>query len=330
MRKLIWIISTIFVLWSGYWVIGAYKTEKTLLETLEKYKTLGWTIQFTKLKVRGFPNRFDITIENLNIISPEGNIGWFAPYFQILSLSYKPNHLIAIWPKEHELKIANNLVSFRNKKMQSSLIFKDLMFSEIDQIVLTAEDLQLLSSEKIVFNTNALNVALREDQLFDGAYEIGISAKNFFLPSFTSMNSDPLGTTPLTLGLSVKVHLNRKSNFSANKHQNLRLNEININQADLTSNLLAVKLKGNIDLNQTGTPSGHIDIQIENLRELILLASNIKLLASYDLEEIIKGLDFISKLSGEPKSLEFNIKIKEGKMFIGPIPVGQIPNIILQ
>jgi hypothetical protein len=330
MRKLIWIISVIFALWSGYWVIGAYKTEKTLLETLEKYKTLGWAIDFSKLKVRGFPNRFDTTIENLNIISPEDNIGWSTPYFQILSLSYKPNHLIAIWPKEHELKIANNILSIRNKKMQSSLIFKDLLFSEIDRIVLTTEDLQLLSSEKVILNTNALNIALRQDQLFDDAYEIGVSVKNFFLPSFTNVHSDTLNITPLTLGLSVKIHLSKKTNFSANSYQGLRLTEININQADLSSNLFAVMLKGNIDINQTGTPSGRIDIQIENLRELMLQAININLLASYDLDEIIKGLNFISKLSGDPKSLEFSIKIQEGKMFIGPIPVGQIPNIILQ
>ena len=104
MRILLWTISFVILSWSAYWVIGAKSIKSELSESIQKFNSGDWSIEYSDAIVRGFPYRFDVTINNLTVKNKKNYLTWTLPYFQILSLSYSPKNLILVWPKEQEIK----------------------------------------------------------------------------------------------------------------------------------------------------------------------------------------------------------------------------------
>jgi hypothetical protein len=72
--------------------------ESALPGWLDARAAEGWIAEYESDAHRGFPNRFDTTITGLDLADPETGVAWSAPFFQILSLSYQPNHVIAVFP----------------------------------------------------------------------------------------------------------------------------------------------------------------------------------------------------------------------------------------
>ena len=100
MRLLLAVIVIAALGWSAYWVIGQRGLEQGLADWFEARRAEGWVAETSDLRVRGFPNRFDTGFSDLLLADPETGLAWEAPYFQLSALSYRPNHVIAVWPEE--------------------------------------------------------------------------------------------------------------------------------------------------------------------------------------------------------------------------------------
>ena len=81
-------------LWGGYWFIGSAGFEKGLAAWFDERRSAGWVADYSDIKTRGFPNRFDTTISDLELADTRAGLAWSAPFFQIFTLSYRPNHIV--------------------------------------------------------------------------------------------------------------------------------------------------------------------------------------------------------------------------------------------
>ena len=98
MRRLLVVVLVAALAWGGYWFVGARAVESGLTAWIDQRRAEGWAADYATLNTRGFPNRFDTTITDLQLADPHTGVAWTAPFFQILALSYRPNHVIAVWP----------------------------------------------------------------------------------------------------------------------------------------------------------------------------------------------------------------------------------------
>ena len=100
MRMLLTVILIATAGWSGYWALAS-SGAKTAFETwFDQRRSEGWVADYGDLTVSGFPNRVDTSFSNISLADPATGIAWTAPFFQILALSYRPNHVIAVWPSD--------------------------------------------------------------------------------------------------------------------------------------------------------------------------------------------------------------------------------------
>ena len=109
MRNLIILIIAACMLWGGYWFAGSRAVQSGLTGWFSDQQRNGWIVEYSALKTRGFPNRFDTTITDLTLVDPRSGVAWLLPNFQIFALSYKPNHIIAVWPERQSIKLPANL-----------------------------------------------------------------------------------------------------------------------------------------------------------------------------------------------------------------------------
>ena len=105
MRLIGYIFGIIIVFWSTYWWVASQNIENSLVDWFDQNHTKQGH-NFNKITTAGFPNRVDISIENLSYHNFNFHLSISADLIQFLSLIYKKSHLISIIkpPIEIELK----------------------------------------------------------------------------------------------------------------------------------------------------------------------------------------------------------------------------------
>ena len=121
MRAIIGICLAAAVLWCGYWFVGSSTLQGQISEWFEQRRSEDWQADYSDISVSGFPNRFDTTISDLVLADPETGVAWEAPFFQLLTLSYKPNEIIAVWPLTQVIATPRERFDILAAKMQGSL-----------------------------------------------------------------------------------------------------------------------------------------------------------------------------------------------------------------
>ena len=327
MRILLWTISFVILSWSAYWVIGAKSIKSELSESIQKFNSGDWSIEYSDAIVRGFPYRFDVTINNLRVKNKKNYLTWTLPYFQILSLSYSPKNLILVWPKEQELKTKTKTINLTSNKMLASIERTNIRSYDISKFILEVEGAIVKSSQDLVIQSKSLILAIDKLKVETAAYKFGLSSTELSIqPSdhrFYGLVS-LFNTNSLNLNINADVYLDtllrvtKKQDYP--KITKLNLKEISINSKDLTLTAM-----GNLETDIQGSPEGDIQLKISDWKQLL---SNIKKTGIN--KKIIESLRIFSILSGNQNNLTLDLTLKERKLLLGPLLLGSIPKQLIQ
>ena len=327
MRILLWTISFIILSWSAYWVIGAKSIKSELSESIQKFNSGDWSIEYSDAIVRGFPYRFDVTINNLTVKNKKNYLTWTLPYFQILSLSYSPKNLILVWPKEQELKTKAKTINLTSNKMLASIERTNIRSYDVSKFILEVEGAIVKSSQDLVIRSKSLILAIDKLKVETAAYKFGLSSTGLSVqPSDHSIYGlvGLFNTNSLNLNINADVYLDtllritKKQDYP--KITKLSLKEISINSKDLILTAM-----GNLETDIHGSPEGNIRLQISDWQQLL---SNIKKTAIN--KKIVDSVQILSILSGNQNNLTLDLTLKERKLLLGPLLLGSIPKQLIQ
>ena len=327
MRILLWTISFVILSWSAYWVIGAKSIKSELSESIQKFNSGDWSIEYSDAIVRGFPYRFDVTINNLRVKNKKNYLTWTLPYFQILSLSYSPKNLILVWPKEQELKTKTKTINLTSNKMLASIERTNIRSYDISEFILEVEGAIVKSSQDLVIQSKSLILAIDKLKVETAAYKFGLSSTELSIQPSDHRFYGLVGlfnTTSLNLNINADVYLDtllrvtKKQDYP--KITKLNLKEISINSKDLTLTAM-----GNLETDIQGSPEGDIQLKISDWKQLL---SNIKKTGIN--KKIIESLRIFSILSGNQNNLTLDLTLKERKLLLGPLLLGSIPKQLIQ
>ena len=327
MRILLWTISFVILSWSAYWVIGAKSIKSELSESIQKFNSGDWSIEYSDAIVRGFPYRFDVTINNLTVKNKKNYLTWTLPYFQILSLSYSPKNLILVWPKEQELKTKTKTINLTSNKMLASIERTNIRSYDISKFILEVEGAIVKSSQDLVIQSKSLILAIDKLKVETAAYKFGLSSTELSIQPSDHRTYGLAGlfnTTSLNLNINADVYLDtllrvtKKQDYP--KITKLNLKEISINSKDLTLTAM-----GNLETDIQGSPEGDIQLKISDWKQLL---SNIKKTGIN--KKIIESLRIFSILSGNQNNLTLDLTLKERKLLLGPLLLGSIPKQLIQ
>ncbi|NHX27718.1 DUF2125 domain-containing protein, partial [Escherichia coli] len=156
MRKLIVLAIIGALLWGGYWVVAKQGLETALDQGTAAARADGWVVDYAERGLRGFPNRLDTSFTDLTIAPPSGTVSWRAPFFQVLALSYRPNHLIAVWPQEQTLRTPSGLFTLNSDDMRASAVFRPDATVALDRANIVIEGARLKQPDGGVLAAQAM------------------------------------------------------------------------------------------------------------------------------------------------------------------------------
>jgi len=318
--------------WGLYWFIGARATERGLAAWFEARRAEGWTAEAATLATSGFPNRFDTTFEGLHLSDPETGVGWSAPWFQILSLSYKPTHVIAAWPAEQELRLPGETLGLAATRMIGSLELGTTPALPLERLVVEGDTAALASSRGWSAEIAAAQLALREHP---GAqdrpvYDLAVSLDGFAPDSAELRRLRALVELPgtiETLSADLTIGFDKAWDLSAIEVARPQPRAVVLEDLAVRWGDLVLIGNGAFDVGTDGRPVGELFFEATNWREMVAIAEASGTIGPDEARRITGALSLMAGLGGDPDRLDVTLRFDRGITWLGPIPVGAAPDV---
>jgi hypothetical protein len=323
MRGLLWLVLAAAALWSGYWVVGSRTLEQGAETWFEDQAALGLVAERESLVVRGYPNRFDLTVNGLRLFDPATGYGWTAPFAQIFALSYRPNHVIAALPPEQVFRTPLQDITLLSDKLQASAVLDPGSTVGLNRLTVVGDGIGLESS--LGWQAQARTVRFATKALSDDGleHEIGFEALEVVPdPAFSALLPDmPAEVEKLRLDAIVGIAPADPLSPDAPPV----VSGIDLKEALVTWGDVGLFGKGRIAANSDGLAEGRIDFRLTNWRKLLPLLVTTGAVSAEALPTWENALAMLAGQSGDPTVLELPLTMRAGRMSLGPLPLGPAP-----
>ncbi|QYX56272.1 DUF2125 domain-containing protein [Roseovarius sp. SCSIO 43702] len=335
MRRIFTIVVLAALAWGGYWFFGSDAAETAFENWFEERRAEGWVAEYDELQVRGFPSRFDAGFEGLRLADPDTGLAWTAPFFQILALSYRPNHVIAVWPDSHRVATPLAKYDVTSEDMRASLKVEPQTDLALERLSLTANALSVLEvGTDSPVRVEALSLAMEQTEIEDAPrYRLGLSAQDLSPGADWQARLDPRDRLPDRLGdvrVDMTVLFDKPWDLDAIEEARPQPREIDLRLAEATWGSLRLAIAGEVEVDESGLPTGDIMVKARNWREILEVARNSGALPDGLFEPLSEGLGMLAQLSGNPETLDIPLALRNGRVWLGPAPIAKAPVLRLR
>ncbi len=313
--------------WGGFWFIGAAAVERGLAAWFDDLRGRGWSVAYGGLNTAGFPNRFDTTITELNLSDPRSGIGWHAPLFQILALSYRPNHIIAVLPHDQTITTPRETIDIASTRMRGSVVFEPGTDLTLDHTAFVTEDMTLTGDTGWSAALAEARLATRRSAGRDNAHDVAFEAFGLSPTADLRELLDPGARLPETLkAMKIDAVLTFDSPWNrfavAQKRPNLM--SIDLETARATWGPIDLRAEGSLSIDGNGMPTGRITLGARNWRQMLAMAVGGGIVPDAMAPLIERGLALIAD---DADTLDAPLTFADGQVSLGPVPLGAAPRI---
>jgi len=333
MRRLISGLVVLAALASGWWALYAWSTGNVVAAWFADRAEDGWLANYSDVSVGGFPAQFTTRIEGLELADPDTGWVWTAPTLTLEQRVFRPDHLRAIWPSEQALASPRERLTIRSEAIRS-----DLDVQPAARFALDASDTELRGVE--ISSTEGWSMRLPEGRLTgqrvegeDDTYDVAFRASGLVPPAPMAAALDPAGVLPEAIGeviYTARMAFDRPWDLRAIEDRRPQITRLDLDEAAASWGAMLFRATGALDVDGQGQPDGEISVRAENWRAMVDLAVNAGALPE-QLQSSVEGvLGVVAGLSGSPENIDATLAFRDGRVFLGPIPLGPAPRLVLR
>ncbi len=332
MRILLAIVVLAGAAWSGFWVWNAHTRDQLLTQWLEDRRAAGWVAE-GDVRVRGFPNRVDTIVTGLDLADPKAGWSWKAPEFQILSLTYKPYHMILAWPGEQIVASPFDTARITSEKLIGSIVFEpntrlalDHSTIEMHKVNVAGETGWTAAIGEALFSTRK-----SIDASTPFAYDVDFSAKDLALPGTWIGDLDRAGVLGERIQsghLAATLVFDRAWERASIEGEPPALLEMRVADAALSWGKLDLRGKGLLRVDAEGFAEGKLDVTARNWDAMLKAAEQSGVLEPALAQTLRGALGLMARLSGQGDSVSLPLSFEDGRASLGPVPIGPAPRLI--
>ncbi len=338
MRKLLFLLVVATALWSGYWFVGSNAVRQGVEDGFADAAARGLVAEKTGLKVAGFPNRIDVTVEGLRLADPATGIGWQAPFAKVFAMTWKPWHVIAALPPEQVVTLPDQIVTVTSSGLMASLRARPSTDLPLAEARVAGAALGLASDRGWTLALGEFTLGLRAaPALGPAGYELGFDLAPLTPdPGFVAATRAvvipdlPASDLPATVeSLWASIYLT----FSAPLDRRVSaakptLTRIEINQLNFAWGQLAATATGLIEADGNGFAAGKVTVEVTNWNRLPALLVAAGLVKPEVAPTVARGMQALAAQSPDLAVLSLTLVLEDGQMSFGPFPLGPAPLMV--
>lgn len=320
MRALIGLIVVGFMAWGGWWWFASSSAEKAAIAWFEDRRAEGWQAENSKIVVQGFPNRIDLTVQDLDIAPPQGHWSWQTSFVQIFALSYKPWHLIAAVANEQSFTTPAGPVELTTETLQSSLVVVPETQARLDRFQVIGNGLHATTPIGAI---SAKGVSFATRQAVDGlnAHDIGLSVSALTLPQ--ALLTNLAGAVDLP-SLVEEIHLNARADLSAPIDRHFaqtrpQLTAVTLREFRVNWGEISLHASGQMAPDAAGLAEGAFELRLTGYETLLRIAQAQGLINAQQGQSLLPTLSAMAK----DGVLTVPVKLSAGRLAIAGLPLAQ-------
>lgn len=329
MRILLAIVVLAALGWGGFWYFNASARDRALTGWLEQQEAAGWVAEAKDIRVTGFPNRVDTIVTGLTLADPKAGWSWQAPELQLLSQTWKPHRMIAVWPGEQTIATPLDTIRLTSDAMIGSLAFEpntrvalDHSTIEMKNVHLTGETGWQAAISEALFST-------RQSKLSTApfAYDVDFNAKGLALPDTVMAAVSRAGALPGTIDsthLGATLTFDRAWDRAGIEAGTPALRGVVIDDVTFAWGQLDLRGKGVLGVDARGFAEGKIDLTTKNWRGMLDAVEQSGMIGGGLAGTLRGALGLYARLSGGDE-LSLPLEFKDGAARLGPVPIGAAP-----
>jgi hypothetical protein len=329
MRWLLALVTGLFVLWSGYWVVGSRTVLAGVKDWVANAPAQGVDLRTQDITLAGYPNRFDLTVTSPEYADPVSGWSWSAPFVQVLALSYQPWKVIVALPDTQTVSRRGEKIDIASDRLRASIkVFPDTSLG-LDNIILEGDALALSSDHGWSGSAKRAVLALRQVEGLPATYEFGLQVDalmpdaDFAKALATSSELPPaVDSARADIIATLTAPLDRDAGTS--KPQ---VDSVEVKTVQVVWGPLKLNAEGALAPDDQGLAEGRIDIRVTNWQHLVplMVASGaVKPELSQTAGNLLAAL---AQQSPDPNVLALPLTMVDGWMTLGPFPLGPAPQL---
>lgn len=310
MAKILTILVVVAgVAWSVWWVVGSIAFERGARAAILSGEARGWDIAYDDLSVSGFPNRFDLTVDQPRVATPDGDVGWSAPFLQVFALSYRPNHLIAVAPNAMTVQTPGGEVAVTSSDLRASAMVTASTTPDLVRATVVADALDLTGPDWTA-SLAAGQVALREA---DGplVQDLAIDLTDLRLPGVDPVES---------LSVIAEVTLDRP----LASRDRARLDTLRLQSARALWSGAVIELNGDVTVGPDGAPRGDLTLRLTGWDLLLERARAARAIPEGLVPLLTSGLTSLSDAEGVAS---VPVSLSDGRLQVLGFPLAPLPRL---
>ncbi|MCY3878453.1 MAG: DUF2125 domain-containing protein [Rhodobacteraceae bacterium] len=164
------------LIWSGYWFYGSSLKRRTIENVIAELNEPGRRVGYSNITLRGFPNRFDLTIQDP--FYEDAAIAWSAPFLQVLSLSYQPYRFVFAFPDLQRVEWRGKAVDVTAESMRASLSLHYRERPELGAFIIEAEGIEFSGTSGWRHQFGNSLAAIQQSDGTENSYDLALRTRH--------------------------------------------------------------------------------------------------------------------------------------------------------
>ena len=326
MRALLWVVLAAAALWTGYWWVGAAQIESGVKAWIAAQPP--GVVRAANVEVHGIPNRFDLTVSDLVVADPAQVVTVSSPFVQVYAMTWKPWHVIAALPSGQVITLPDQKVTVGSESIRASVQVHPSTTLALNELVGEAGGVKLTSDAEWSLGINNAAVSMAEDATRANTYRLGLRVSEI-APDAAVLQA--LAATDLP-DLVDEVFLDGHAVLTAPLDRNAvqtkpQLLVLEIADTRVSWGALKFSAAGTLKAGPDGLAEGEIALRVEGWKRLPPILVALGLVKPDVAPTVERMLGIVAQQGGDLEVLQIKLICKDGRMVLGPLPLGDAPRM---
>jgi hypothetical protein len=317
------------VAWFGWAIV----TERAVSGWLDAREAEGWVVSREDLSVSGYPTEFVTEFSDLSLADPATGLVWSAPGLTLRQAAFDPGRVEAVWPSSQTLASPFERLEITSDTLTSALDLRPSANFALDASETRMEGIRIDSSLGWQAGLAAGHLDMVRQEGTDARYAILFEATEVTPPEDLARLLDPAGLLPGAIPVvraEGVVTFDNPWDLSSIEVERPQPVRIELAEARAEWGTLLLRMSGDVDVDAEGRGTGEIAIRAENWPEMLAMAERAGLISEAARRTAEGALGFLAGLSGRREDLDVTLRLDDGFLFLGPLPVGDGPRFRLR
>lgn len=333
MRKLLWVLVVVLILWCVWWAVAAFGLRTAIGTWFEDRRVSGWQAETSAHAVAGFPLRIESDMAGVALAHPDRGIAVNIPRLQISAPTWWPGDVtVAFTDDPMRVATVTDKADITAQMARADLRLHPGTRLELEAMSLTSGPWQVAAPEGGLYQADRLTVHMTQSLQNADTYHFFAKAPGFVFGSETRKRLRIPADWPVAferMEFDATISFDRPWDLRALEERSPQPRRISLKLAEAAWGNLRLFAAADLEVDDAGVPTGTVNLQAENWQTMLDVAQAAGVLPDALRDQAQERLGLLARMSGDPTALDVQLNLRGGFMAVGIIPIGPAPRILL-